>query len=206
MMYTQNRTYSNSTRRYEVVGSQRSSNYWWATISLTGGFGFLAAGLYSYWLNFFPDAKLISKNLVFTNILSDILFFPQGLAMCFYGIAGLLLGVYLWFCIFFQVGSGFTEFNKETKSVRIFRLGFPGKNRLIDYTYTLDNIQCICVKMRSGIAPAPQGGVYMRLKGSAENPPRDIPLELYSEKSSLEDIELQAADLSKFLQVSLSTL
>ena len=220
-MHTQNTNYS--TRRYNVTGSQASSNYWWGTISLIGGFGFLTAGLYSYWLTFFPAAKFLEnsfekeglfskalfKNQIFANILhskSDILFFPQGLSMCFYGTAGILLGSYLWFCIFFQVGSGFTEFNKSANTVRIFRLGFPGKNRLIDYKYTLDNIQCICVKIRSGIVPVPQRGVYMRLKSSDGSLARDIPLDLYSEKTSLEDIELQAADLSKFLQVSLSIL
>lgn len=135
----------------------------------------------------------------------EIAFFPQGLSMCFYGLIGILLGTFLFFCIVFQIGCGFTEFNKEKGTVRIFRLGFPGKNRYIDYNYNLESIQSICVKISSSIVPSSQRGVYMRLKLS-ENQTRDIPLDLYSEKTSLEEVELQAADLSKFLRVSISIL
>lgn len=167
---------------------------------------------------FFNQFKSISDNnwehwfLSFKNNLEilgfspvKIAFFPQGLAMCFYGLIGLLLGTFLFFCIIFQIGCGFTEFNKKKGTVRVFRLGFPGKNRYIDYSYNLESIQCICVKISSSIVPRSQRGVYMRLK-LAENQTRDIPLDLYSEKTSLEEVESQAADLSKFLRVSISIL
>ena len=211
------------TRRYSVIGAKTLSNYWWASISLIGGLGFFVAGLYSYFSNFifysetaknsyyqehFTNFGFIKNSLEFFFNKSQnfqILFFPQGLSMCFYGLAAILLGAYLWFCIFFQIGCGFTEFSKENGNVRIFRLGFPGKKRVINYIYTLSNIQSICVKIPSGIVPVAQRGIYMRLKVST-NETRDIPLNLYSEKTSLENIEQQAADLSKFLRVSLSIL
>ena len=151
---------------------------------------------------FLKNIKIIS---VASRVKHEIAFFPQGLAMCFYGLIGVLLGTFLLFCIFFQIGCGFTEFNKEKGVVRVFRLGFPGKNRYIDYSYNLASIECICVKISSSIVSTSQRGVYMRLKLS-ENQTRDIPLDLYSEKTSLEKVELQAADLSKFLRVSLSIL
>ena len=118
---------------------------------------------------------------------------------------GLLLGIFLSCCFIFQIGCGFTEFNKEQGIVRIFRLGFPGKNRYIDYTYRLESIQSICVKISSNILSSSQRGVYMRVK-IAENQTRDIPLDLFHETFSLEELELQAANLSKFLRVSLSIL
>lgn len=207
-----------SIRRYQVFGSRTISNYWWGAISLIGGLCFFLAGLYSYYLNFsfvsitgnpitsvFKDFSLfvfLKNNL---NIQPDITFFPQGLSMCFYGLLGMLLGTFLCFCIVFKIGCGFTEFNKEQGAVRIFRLSFPGKNRYIDITYDLGSIQCICVKISNSIVPTSQRGVYMRLK-LPDNQIRDIPLELYSEKTSLEEVELEAADLSKFLRVSLSIL
>lgn len=116
-----------------------------------------------------------------------------------------ITGCLSFFLHFFQIGCGFTEFNKEQGAVRIFRLGFPGKNRYIDYSYDLESIQCICVKISSSLVPTSQRGVYMRIKVS-DKQVSDIPLELYSEKTSLEEVELQAADLSKFLRVSLSIL
>ena len=49
--------------------------------------------------------------------------------MCFYGTLGLLLGLYIGLIILWDLGEGFNEFNLETGQVRIFRWGFPGKNR-----------------------------------------------------------------------------
>jgi hypothetical protein len=52
--------------------------------------------------------------------------------MCFYGSLGFLLSIYWWFLIFWNVGGGFNEFNKKEGFIRIFRWGYPGKNRKID--------------------------------------------------------------------------
>lgn len=216
----------NVIRRYNVSGSRTVANYCWSTLSLIGGFSFFLTGLYSYISNFLLQSEKLSKWSFFNNLFwlfsfiqkniysldstkvdfdgnLKILFFPQGLSMCFYGLVGILVGAYLWFCISFGVGCGFTEFNKEKGFIRIFRLGFPGKNRFINYKYSIDNIQSLFVSISSNIVPTSQRGIYMRIK-NVDNQVRDIPLELYSEKTSLETIESQAADLSKFLRVSLS--
>src|SRR5688572_24734436 len=104
---------SDLIRRYIVVGSRRFSNYWWASIIFLGAFGFLLTGLSSYLqLDLFPFIQ--SK---------DILFFPQGLVMCFYGILGLFFSIFLWLTLFWSVGGGFNEFNKKDGIVRIFRWG-----------------------------------------------------------------------------------
>lgn len=173
-------------RRYIVVGSRRFSNYWWASVLFLGASGFLLTGISSY-LNF--DLLPIIKS-------KDILFFPQGLVMCFYGIIGLIFSFYLLLTIFWSVGGGFNEFNKKDGIVRIFRWGFPGKNRRIDLCYPLTDIEAIRVELKEGLNP--RRTIYIRLKGK-----RDIPLTRIGQPLTLEEIEKQAAELAKFLQVSL---
>ena len=74
---------SDLIRRYIVVGSRRFSNYWWASVILLGGSGFLLTGISSY----------LQFNLLPFIESKDILFFPQGLVMSFYGILGFLFSV-----------------------------------------------------------------------------------------------------------------
>lgn len=212
-------------RRYAVVGSRRFSNYWWASIILIGGFGFLLTGISSY---------LNSDLLPFINS-KNILFFPQGLVMCFYGILGLIFSSYLWLTLFWGVGGGFNEFNKKQGIVRLFRWGFPGKNRRIDLSYNIKDIEAIRVEIKEGLNP--RRILYIRVKGNTTSlvknfsqnsvksispkntnnvvgmtqdlplqNKRDIPLTRIGQPTTLEDIEKQTAELAKFLQVSLEMI
>ena len=73
--------------------------------------------------------------------------------MCFYGFLGLLISLYQWLTIFWRVGEGYNEFNKEKKILKIFRFGFPGKNREINFIYSFDEVDSIKVEIKDGIAP-----------------------------------------------------
>lgn len=179
-------TQSDLLRRYEVVGSRRFSNYWWATIIFLGGSGFLVTGISSY-IGFDILPFIEAKNIIF---------FPQGLVMCFYGVLGLLFSFYLWLTVLWNVGGGFNEFNKKDGLIRIFRWGFPGKNRRIDLWYLLKDIETIRVELKEGLNP--KRTIYIRIKGK-----RDIPLTRIGPPMALEEIEKQASELAKFLQVSL---
>lgn len=177
---------SDLIRRYIVIGSRRLSNYWWASIIFLGGIGFLLTGISSY-LGFDLLPNLQSKNIIF---------FPQGLVMCFYGTLGLVFSIYLWLTLFWSVGGGFNEFNKKEGIIRIFRWGFPGKNRRIDLSYPIKDVEAIRVELKEGINP--RRTIYIRVKGK-----RDIPLTRIGQPLTLEEIEKQASELAKFLQVSL---
>jgi hypothetical protein len=175
-----------SIRRYSIPGSRRFSNYWWAGVIFLGSFGFLLTGLSSY----------LSFNLLPLIHSENILFFPQGLVMCFYGVLGFIFSIYLGLTIFWSVGSGFNEFNKKDGLVRIFRWGFPGKNRRIDLSYALTDIEAIRVELQEGINP--RRTIYLRVKGN-----REIPITRIGQPMSLEEVETQAAELAKFLQIDL---
>jgi hypothetical protein len=187
-------------RRYIIVGERRLSNYWWAIVIFLGSCGFLATGLCSYlgipnWLSFFNTTQnLLAENQELS--LTILPFFPQGLLMSFYGSLGILLSIYWSLLIFWNVGGGFNEFNKKEGFVRIFRWGYPGKNRKIDLSYSLKDIEAIRIELKQGIDS--QRTIFLRLKGK-----REIPLTGIGQPLTLKEIEKQASELANFLQVSL---
>jgi hypothetical protein len=181
--------FSNLIRRYIIIGERRLSNYCWACIIFLGSCGFLLSGLSSYnGFNILPFFQV-----------QDVSFFPQGLLMCFYGSLGFLLSFYWWINIFWNVGGGFNEFNKKEGRIRIFRWGYPGKNRRIDLSYSLKDVEAIKVELKQGLDP--QRTIFLKLKGK-----REIPLTGIGEPLSLKEIEKQASELANFLQVSLEGL
>ena len=188
-----------SIRRYMIIGERRFSNYWWTFVVFLGSCGFLFTGLSSYF-----NTGLSSQNNSLENTLpffgsQSISFFPQGLLMSFYGSLGFLLSIYWLFLIFWNVGGGFNEFNKKEGFIRIFRWGYPGKNRRIDLQYSLKDVEAIKVELKQGFDP--QRTIYMRLKGK-----REIPLTGIGQPLTLKDLEKQASELANFLQVSLEGL
>ena len=158
----------------------------------------------------------LTSNLVTQNKEAIIAFFPQGLLMCFYGSLGVLLSIYWWLLIYWDVGSGFNEFNKKEGFLRIFRWGYPGKNRRIDLLYKLQDIEAIRVETQG------EQTIYVRLRpininiNSTAQPSeaikkvdigkvasREIPLGGIGQPLTLMEIEKQASELANFLQIEL---
>ena len=172
-----------------IIGSRRSSNYFWAFVLLLGGLGFLLAGISSYFnKNFLP----------FSNP-SELVFIPQGLVMMFYGTLSLGLSLYICFTIILDIGGGYNEYNKFENLVKIVRKGFPGKNRQVLLTYPLTNIRSIGIKITEGLNPT--RSIYLCLKDE-----RKIPLTPVQEPISISDLEDEASDLAKFLELKLENL
>uniref|UniRef100_A0A8S0Y791 Photosystem I assembly protein Ycf4 n=1 Tax=Spirodela intermedia TaxID=51605 RepID=A0A8S0Y791_SPIIN len=138
-----------------ITGSRKISNFFWACILFR-----------------------------FTRILSPNIFFPQGIVMSFYGIAGLFISSYLWSTILWNVGSGYDRFDRKEGIVCIFRWGFPGKNRRIFLRFLMSDVQSIRVEVKEGL--------YTR---------RTIPLTRADENSTPREIEQKAAELAYFLRV-----
>ena len=188
-MTTQTTTATNKILRYEILGSRRLSNYWWAIVTSVGGTGFVLAALSSYrGVNFLPVGNPV-----------DLVFVPQGITMGFYGSLALLTSIYLWCVIVWDVGAGYNEFNKETGFIRIFRWGYPGKNRMLEISAPLGDAQAIRINIREGINP--KRDLYLRIKGRG-----DIPLTRVGQPLSLTQLESQAAELARFLGVPMEGL
>lgn len=173
----------------KVLGSRRLSNYLWAIIVSLGASGFLLAGLSSY----------LKINLLLVTDPTQLVFIPQGLVMGLYGAAGLLLALYLWLSILWDLGGGYNEFNQETGKFKIFRYGFPGKNRRIEVESSLQDVQSVRIVIKEGLNPI--RAIYLRVKGR-----RDIPLTRVGQPLSLTELETQGAQLARFLGVPLEGL
>lgn len=188
-MTAQTTSLNNSVLRQPVLGSRRFSNYLWAIVAFVGGSGFLLAGISSY----------LHVNLLPFSDPTMLVFIPQGIAMGFYGLLGLLFSLYLWLTIVFDVGGGYNEFNKQTGTAKIFRSGFPGKNRKIELTIKTEDVQAVKVQLRDGLNP--QRSLYLRVKGM-----REIPLTRVGQPIALAALENQGAELARFLGVPLEGL
>ena len=180
---------SKSLLYQKVLGSRRFSNYWWATIVTMGASGFFLASISSY----------LKVNLLIVTDPTQLIFVPQGLVMGLYGAAGLLLAAYLWLVVLWDLGGGYNEFNQETGTLKIFRWGFPGKNRQIQIDGRIQDVQSVRIVIKEGLNP--QRALYLRIKGR-----RYIPLTRVGQPLSLADLETQGAQLARFLGVSLEGL
>lgn len=176
-------------RKDNIIGSRRFSNYFWASFLFFGGSGFLLAGISSYFNKAF---------LPFSNS-SELAFLPQGIVMMFYGTLSLGLSVYIILSIIFDIGSGYNEYNKFENMVKIVRKGFPGQNRQILLTYPLTNIRAIGIKITEGLNPT--RSIYLCLKDE-----RNIPLTPVQQPISISDLEEEATDLAKFLELNLENI
>lgn len=175
--------------RQNILGSSRLSNYFWAIIVAIGGTGFLLASISSY----------LKVNLIPFSDTSDLIFIPQGLVMGFYGVIGIILDLYLWFVIILDVGGGYNEFDKQTGYVKIFRWGYPGKDRQIEVKCQIKDVQAVQIEIKEGLNP--KRSLYLRIKGR-----RDIPLTRVGQPISLKELENQGAELARFLGVPLEGL
>jgi hypothetical protein len=173
-------------RRDIIIGSKRFSNYFWAFLLATGGIGFLFAGLSSYLkINLLPFAHPI-----------ELIFIPQGITMTFYGVIAISLSIYISLTIIWDVGGGYNEYDKINKLIRITRKGFPGKNRQILLVYPISDVKSIKLNIQDGINP--RRIIFLCIKDD-----REIPLNQVEQPRSLLELETQAAELAKFLEVNL---
>ena len=179
----------NEIRQDKIVGSRRFSNYFWSLFLFVGGLGFLLAGISSYLkINLLPFADT-----------SSLVFIPQGVVMMFYGTLSLGFSIYIIITILLDIGSGYNEYNKVENIVKVIRKGFPGKNREILLTYPLTNVKAIGIKITEGLNPT--RSIYLCLKDE-----RNIPLTPVQEPTAISNLEEEAADLAKFLDVKLENL
>nr|YP_009701136.1 photosystem I assembly proteinYcf4 [Eriocaulon decemflorum]YP_010473349.1 photosystem I assembly protein Ycf4 [Eriocaulon miquelianum]QEQ14343.1 photosystem I assembly proteinYcf4 [Eriocaulon decemflorum]UVH66967.1 photosystem I assembly protein Ycf4 [Eriocaulon miquelianum] len=168
-----------------IKGSRKTSNFFLSFLIFMGSLGFLVVGTSSY----------IGKNLISLFPSQQIIFFPQGIVMSFYGIAGLFISSYLWCILFWNVGSGYDLFDRKEGIVCIFRWGFPGRNRRIFLRFLIRDIQSIRIRVQEG--PYPRRVLYIDIKGQGVIPLTRIDDNFVTPR----EIENKAAELAYFLRV-----
>ena len=175
-----------STIFWLIPGYRRFSNIIWFIVLVFVGFGFLVRGISSYFnISFLPFFSAF-----------EISYIPQGIIMTFYGTLSIILGFFILFGIFLNVGGGSNEFNKKNNLVRIIRNGWPGKNKNILLTYPISEIDKIEVFIREGLNP--QRVIYLITKDG-----RKLPLTPIGQPMPLSEIEDKAFRVTRFLGITL---
>jgi hypothetical protein len=169
-------------------GSRRLSNIFLAITVSFGGFGFFLTGLSSFF----------GTNLLFFSDSSEISFIPQGIVLLFYGTVGSILGLFLILTVWWNVGSGYNEYNRDIQKVKLYRKGYPGKSRELLFIFSFEEIQSIKMRITEGLNPKRQ--LLLCLTDS-----REIPLTGIEEPIALNKIEDEAIAIAKYLNVFLET-
>jgi hypothetical protein len=179
---------SDTTIKSYFTGSRRVSNIFWSfTVSL-GGFGFFLTGLSSFF----------EKNLLLFSDSSGISFIPQGIVLLFYGTVGSILGIFLTLTVWWNVGSGYNEYNRNIQKVKLYRKGFPGKNRELTFVFSFEEIKSIKMRIKEGLNPKRQ--LLLCLTDT-----REIPLTGIEQPFALNVVEDEAIKIAKYLNVFLET-
>nr|YP_009660760.1 photosystem I assembly protein ycf4 [Amphilophium gnaphalanthum]QCS40280.1 photosystem I assembly protein ycf4 [Amphilophium gnaphalanthum] len=181
-----------------ITGARKLSNFFWALTVFLGSLGFLLVGISSYLgtnlISFVPSLISFVPSLISFVPSQPIPFFPQGIVMSFYGIAGLFISCYLWCTISWNVGSGYDRFDRKEGMVCIFRWGFPGKNRRIFLRFWLKDIQSVRIRVKEGLYARPV--LYIDIRGRGV-----FLLTRTDENLTSREIEQKAAELAFFLRV-----
>jgi hypothetical protein len=179
---------ANSTIKSYFTGSRRLSNIFWALTVSLGGFGFFLTGLSSFF----------GTNLIFFSDSKELSFLPQGIVLIFYGTVGSILGVFILLTVWWNVGSGYNEYNRDLRKIKLYRKGFPGKNRELVFTFSFEEVKSIKLRIEEGLNPKRQ-----LLLCLLDN--REIPLTGIEQPMALNKIEDEAIKIAKYLNVFLET-
>ena len=179
---------SDPSFRSYLIGSRRLSNISWAAIVSLGGLGFFLTGLSSF----------LGNSLLFFSDVDEISFLPQGIVLLFYGTVGSILGIFLALTVWWNVGSGYNEYNRNSQEVLIYRKGFPGKNRELILKFAFGEIKSVKMKIKEGLNPTRQ--ILLCLVDN-----REIPLIGIEQPKALNQIEDEAITIAKHLNVFLET-
>ena len=183
-----NYTKANSSIKSYFTGSRHLNNISVALTITLGGFGFFLTGLSSF----------SGINLLFFSDSSEISFIPQGIVLLFYGTVGSILGIFILLTAWWNVGSGYNEYNRDLKKVKLYRKNFPGKNRELTFSFSFNEIKSIKMRIKDGINPRRQ--LLLCLTDS-----REIPLTGIDQSVALNKIEDEAITVAKYLNVFLET-
>jgi hypothetical protein len=166
-----------------VLGSRRLSNLLVATMVSIGGLGFLLTSA----------SSRLGRDLLPIGHPAELTWVPQGLVMGLYGVAAVLLALYLWTVIVLDVGAGSNSFDRSSGEAVISRRGF---RQTIAVALPLRDIQAVKVEIREGLSPRRR--LALRVQGR-----RDLPLTRVGEPMPLAELERSGAELARFLGVPL---
>ncbi len=178
-----NGTVSKMVLEQKIKGSRKPTNLIIGSALTLGGLGFMLASCSSF----------LGKDLLPLGHPSTLIFVPQGLIMGLYGIAGILIAIYLWILIAIDFGGGSNSFNKESSLITVQRRGLF---RTIKVEIPIKNVTAVRIEVREGINP--RRSISLRVKGRS-----DLPITPPGSPMPLVELEKNGAELARFLGVNL---
>nr|YP_009512083.1 photosystem I assembly protein ycf4 [Euglena hiemalis]AXI98029.1 photosystem I assembly protein ycf4 [Euglena hiemalis] len=173
--------------REEIYEKNKITKWIYNIIILLGGSGFLIVGISSY----------IKYNIVYFLNSDQIIFFPQGIIMCFYGICAIIISINQIKITLNKAGEGYNEFNKNLGLMQIYRKGTKGKNSDINIIYQLTDIEAIKIEIKNGYFNSKQN-ILVCLKEK-----NDIPILQLTNPLKINELEKKASEIASFLNVPL---
>lgn len=177
-------------RRDIIFGTRRFSNYVFNGILFLCGLCLFLGGL----------SRRQQKSIIPFLDITEIQFLPQGIIICFYGLISIRLRSYFFVRGSFAVGTGFTEYNKEKKQIRIFRWGFPGNNRQLEIIYPFSELESLQIENLNRFIRPMTLNLYLILKKNQKILITGIDI---AEILSTQKAEIFATKLAQFLQIPL---
>lgn len=110
-----------------IIESYKPIKYFLNCIIISGSLSFFCVGISSY----------LKYDIIPFLKADQIIFFPQGLTMCFYGFCGIIVGINQMRILILRIGEGYNEFNKQQGIMTIVR---KGSNSDLKITYPLNDI------------------------------------------------------------------
>jgi hypothetical protein len=181
---------SNLIRRDVIFRTRRINNYLRRRVLSFVGWRFLFAGFTSW----------KQENFYIDSTIRTIPFLPNGIVLCFYGSLAFVTGLYLFFRIISSSGIGFNEYNRKDRQVHIFRWGFPGSMRRIEFTCLFSELESLYLESKNQIINLTDLNLYLLDKNQRKIllTPSDR-LELRSPQ----EMEFFATNLAQFLKIPL---
>ncbi len=115
--------------------------------------------------------------------------------MGLYGIAAILLSLYLWALVTIDYGGGFNRFDKNSGLITINRRALF---KTIQVDIAIKDVTAIKLEVRDGLNP--KRNISLRVKGR-----KDIPITRVGEPIPLIQLEKQGAELARFIGVNLES-
>lgn len=169
--------------RVNIKGYRTLFNILLTQIVFGGGLGFFLAGLSSFFkVNLLPNSNSL-----------EITYIPQGLALTFYGTVGLVVGIFMGLCVWWDVGSGYYEIN--SKNIVIFRKLFPGKGRDLELIVPREFLKSLKIQIASKSSSVT---TFLVLKNNNTVP-------LITSDKPLYLIEREIVGVAKILKISIET-
>lgn len=175
-----------------VRGSNQPQNYFIPLILLIGGLKAFAS------IGFAPIkiGELTSNPTLYSPATQSPIFGPQSFSLIGYGSAALVLGGFLLFSTFSNLGAGTIKFEKTSQQIILAFKNYIGETQRLFFSYNFKELQSI--KILYVERPYRKQSIFLVLKGG-----REIPIWSTDQPSKFNEAELFITNLG--LEMGFST-